>query len=299
LSAKESHMYTELNGNIASKHLKEEIQKEVELLVSTGKRPPHLAAIIVGNDGASHTYVNMKEKACAKVGYSSTILRFDDDLSEEDLLNEIEKINTNPEIDGLLVQLPLPKHINESKITESISPLKDVDGFHTISIGKLAKGEPGFVPATPLGIIKLFEYYNISPKGKDCVVLGRSNIVGRPMSILLSLNDDMGNATVTLCHSRTQNLADHCRRADILIVALGVPEFVKGDMVKKGATVIDVGISRVDDENSERGYVLKGDVEFESVTKVAGAVTPVPRGVGPMTILGLLQNTLNAYKFNN
>jgi len=284
-----------LNGKEVSNKIKEEIAVEVEAIVSSGKRPPHLAAILVGEDGASKTYVKNKENACKKVGFSSTLLRFDASISEADLLAEVEKVNNNPEIDGLIVQLPLPKHISENKVTLAIRPDKDVDGFHDVNVGKLAKGEDTFISATPYGIMQLLDRYGVETSGKHCVVVGRSNIVGRPMSILMSGNTNPGNCTVTICHSRTKNLDDFTRMADILIVALGRPEFVTGEMVKDGAVVIDVGITRVD-ADTPRGYVLKGDVHFDSVEPKASFITPVPGGVGPMTIVGLMQNTLKAYQ---
>ncbi len=288
----------DLNGKELSNIIQEEIAEEVKTIVAQGKRPPHLAAILVGEDGASRTYVKNKENACAKVGFESSIKRFDASISEEELLNEIRSINENPGIDGLIVQLPLPGHISESKVTHTISPEKDVDGFHDVNIGKLTKGEDTYISATPFGILQLLERNGIETQGKHCVVLGRSNIVGRPMSILMSRNGNPGNATVTLCHSRTKDLKDFCLSADILIVALGRPDFVTADMVKKGAVVIDVGITRVDADNP-KGYVLKGDVHYEGVKEVASYITPVPGGVGPMTIIGLLQNTLKAYNQNN
>ena len=284
-----------LNGKEVSNKIKEEIAVEVEAIVSSGKRPPHLAAILVGEDGASKTYVKNKENACKKVGFSSTLLRFDASISEADLLAEVEKVNNNPEIDGLIVQLPLPKHISENEVTLAIRPDKDVDGFHDVNVGKLAKGEDTFISATPYGIMQLLDRYGVETSGKHCVVVGRSNIVGRPMSILMSGNTNPGNCTVTICHSRTKNLDDFTRMADILIVALGRPEFVTGEMVKDGAVVIDVGITRVD-ADTPRGYVLKGDVHFDSVEPKASFITPVPGGVGPMTIVGLMQNTLKAYQ---
>jgi methylenetetrahydrofolate dehydrogenase (NADP+)/methenyltetrahydrofolate cyclohydrolase len=284
-----------INGLETAKQLRERIREEVEAIVATGKRAPHLAAILVGDDGASRTYVNSKEKDCEKVGFGSTVLRFDESISEAALLSEVEKINQNPDIDGLIVQLPLPAHIDATKVTEAIDPQKDVDGFHTISVGKLAKGEDTFISATPLGILMLLEAYGIETSGKHCVVIGRSNIVGRPMSILMSRSGNPGNCTVTLCHSRTQNLSSFTQQADILIVALGRPEFVTADMVKEGAVVIDVGITRTDDPQHPKGYSLKGDVAFEEVKDKCSWITPVPGGVGPMTRLGLLQNTLKAY----
>jgi methylenetetrahydrofolate dehydrogenase (NADP+)/methenyltetrahydrofolate cyclohydrolase len=284
-----------LDGKKTAQEASERIKTAVAQIVSEEKRAPHLAAILVGEDGASKTYIASKEKACKEAGFTSTILRFDADITEEALVKEVQKINDNPEIDGLIVQLPLPKHISEDRIIETINPLKDVDGFHTISTGRLTLGQETFIPATPYGIIQLIEKSGIKTAGKHCVVVGRSNIVGRPMSILMSLNKPWGNCTVTLCHSKTPDLAHFTRMADILIVALGKAEFVTGDMIKPGAVVIDVGITRVEDASSPKGYAIKGDVHFESAEKVAGWITPVPGGVGPMTISGLLQNTLKAY----
>jgi methylenetetrahydrofolate dehydrogenase (NADP+)/methenyltetrahydrofolate cyclohydrolase len=284
-----------LDGKKTAQEASERIKTAVAQIVSEEKRAPHLAAILVGEDGASKTYIASKEKACKEAGFTSTILRFDAEITEEALVKEVQKINDNPEIDGLIVQLPLPKHISEDRIIETINPLKDVDGFHTISTGRLTLGQETFIPATPYGIIQLIEKSGIKTAGKHCVVVGRSNIVGRPMSILMSLNKPWGNCTVTLCHSKTPDLAHFTRMADILIVALGKAEFVTGDMIKPGAVVIDVGITRVEDASSPKGYAIKGDVHFESAEKVAAWITPVPGGVGPMTISGLLQNTLKAY----
>ena len=288
-----------LKGKETANQIKEEIAKEVEAIVNTGVRAPHLVAILVGEDGASKTYVKNKELACQKVGFSSTLIRLPEETTEKELLNKIEEINNDDSIDGMIVQLPLPKHISENQVTQAIHPAKDVDGFHDVSIGKLTKGQDTFISATPYGIIQLLDRYNIETKGKHCVVIGRSNIVGRPMSILMSRSGNPGNCTVTVCHRHTQNLEAFTKIADILIVAVGIPEFVTGDMVKEGATVIDVGITRVDADNS-KGYVLKGDVHFDSAEKVAGYITPVPGGVGPMTIIGLMQNTLKSHqaKFN-
>lgn len=285
-----------LDGKRIAQEASECIKAAVAQIAAEGKRAPHLAAILVGEDGASKTYIASKEKACKEAGYTSTILRFDASITEEALAKEVQKINDNPEIDGLIVQLPLPKHIAEDRIIETISPLKDVDGFHTISTGRLTLGQETFIPATPYGIIQLIEKSGMETAGKHCVVVGRSNIVGRPMSILMSLNKPWGNCTVTICHSKTPDLAHFTRMADILIVALGKAEFVTGDMIKPGAVVIDVGITRVEDASSPKGYAIKGDVHFESAEKVAGWITPVPGGVGPMTISGLLQNTLKAYR---
>ncbi len=285
----------DLNGKALSQTIKAEIAEEVANLTAGGNRPPHLVAILVGEDGASRTYVKNKENACSRVGFASTIKRFDASITEDELLAEIASINEDDGIDGLIVQLPLPGHISESKVTHAIDPSKDVDGFHDINIGKLTKGEDTFISATPYGIIQLLERNNIETSGKHCVVVGRSNIVGRPMSILMSRNDNPGNCTVTLCHSRTADLKSFTLMADIVIVALGRPEFVTADMIKPGAVVIDVGITRVDADN-EKGYVLKGDVEYSGVSEKASWITPVPGGVGPMTIIGLMQNTLKAYK---
>ncbi len=288
-----------LKGKEVANQIKEEIAKEVQSIVSKGVRPPHLVAVLVGEDGASKTYVKNKELACEKVGFSSTLVRLPDTTSEEELLAKIEEINNDDEIDGLIVQLPLPKHISEHNITQAINPAKDVDGFHDVSVGRLSKGQDTFISATPYGITQLLDRYNIETKGKHCVVVGRSNIVGRPMSILMSGSNKTGNATVTICHRHTVDLKKYTVMADILIVAVGIPEFITADMVKEGATVIDVGITRVDADN-KKGYVLKGDVNFDQVEEVAGYITPVPGGVGPMTIIGLMQNTLKSHqaKFN-
>jgi methylenetetrahydrofolate dehydrogenase (NADP+)/methenyltetrahydrofolate cyclohydrolase len=260
-----------------------------------GQRAPHLAAILVGEDGGSKTYIEAKDRACKEVGFDSTILRFPDTISEEELLSEVDRINQDDNIDGLIVQLPLPSHIDENKVTQKILPKKDVDGFHDINMGKLAKGDhSGYISATPLGITMLLKYYNIDTSGKNAVVIGRSNIVGRPMSILLSESSITGNATVTLCHSRTKNLEEICSRADIIVAAIGKPFFVKENMVKEGAIVIDVGTTRLEDSTRERGWRLAGDVDYTSVKDKASMITPVPGGVGPMTITGLLSNTLKA-----
>lgn len=280
-----------LNGNEVAKQIKLEIKVKVETLVANGSKKPHLAAILVGNDGASMTYVAAKAKDCEQVGFDSTVLRFDASITEAELLNEVEKINNNPEIDGLIVQLPLPKHINEKKVTETIKWQKDVDGFHPYNVGLMFKGLPCYLPATPFGIIKLLEHYKIETTGKNCVVIGRSDIVGKPMSALM-LNK---NCTVTICHSKTVDINSFTQKADILIAAVGIPNYVKAEMVKQGAVVIDVGITRVDD-SSEKSYKLVGDVDFENVSKVASYITPVPGGVGPMTRVGLLLNTLLAIK---
>ena len=285
-----------LDGKKISDTVKQELAQEVKLMVSEGHRAPHLAAILVGNDGASETYVSSKVRSCEKIGFGSTLVRLPEDVSEEKLITEIERINDSDDIDGLIVQLPLPKHINEQRVIECVHPDKDVDGFHPVNVGKLVLGLPTFVSATPKGIMELLKRYDIETSGKHCVVLGRSNIVGTPMANLLSRNANPGNCTVTLCHSRTKNLKEFTLSADILIVALGRSEFVTGDMVKEGAVVVDVGITRVEDSTNPRGYVLKGDVQFESVKPKASYITPVPGGVGPMTIAALLQNTLIANK---
>lgn len=287
-----------LDGKTTAEKIKESIKQELNSLIAKGHRKPHLAAILVGDDGASRTYVDSKERNSLALGYESTILRLPADTSESDLLKKINEINDNPLIDGLIVQSPLPAHMNETLITQSISPLKDVDGFHYINMGKLARGDKGFVSATPLGIMMMLEAYNIPTSGKHCVVIGRSNIVGRPMSLLMSNNGPYGNCTVTLCHSKTIHIEHYTRQADILIVALGKPGFVKANMVKPGAVVIDVGITRIDDDTRKSGFYLKGDVDFEQVKEVASYLTPVPGGVGLMTIAALLSNTFTAYKNN-
>ena len=281
-----------LDGKLTSSTLKDEIEVEVKRIVANGGKKPHLAAILVGGDGASETYVNAKVKACEKVGFESTLVRMDAEVSEEELLNEVRKINENPDIDGLIVQLPLPKHISEIKVTETIVPEKDVDGFHPVNLGRMMLNLPSFLPATPAGIVELLERYDIETSGKHCVVIGRSHIVGSPMSILMARNNKMGNCTVTLTHSRTKNLEEISRSADILIVALGKPEFVTADMVKEGAVVVDVGITRVKSYKTKSGWKLKGDVAFDEVAPKCSFITPVPGGVGPMTIASLLKNTL-------
>ncbi len=285
-----------LDGKVASSHIKSDIKKMVDDIKISANRTPHLAAILVGSNGASETYVASKVKNCAEIGFGSTLIRLDETISENELLEEIVKLNNNDLIDGILVQLPLPKHISEQKVIETVSPEKDVDGFHPISAGKLVQGLPTFISATPYGIMLMLEYYNIPTKGKHAVVIGRSNIVGRPMSILLSSNLPYGNCTVTLCHSHTPNLAEICRSADIIVAALGKSEFVKADMVKEGAVVIDVGITRVADATTKSGFRLKGDVAFDEVAPKTSYITPVPGGVGLMTIAGLLKNTLQAFK---
>ncbi|MEA3424699.1 MAG: tetrahydrofolate dehydrogenase/cyclohydrolase catalytic domain-containing protein [Bacteroidota bacterium] len=285
-----------LDGKTASAAVKNEIREETLQLLAAGKRAPHLAAILVGTNGASETYVASKVKNCEEVGFRSTLIRMDADVAEAELLDAIARLNADPEVDGILVQLPLPKQISEQKVIEAIDPAKDVDGFHPSSAGKLVQGLPSFIPATPYGIMLMLEQFDITTKGKHAVVIGRSNIVGRPMSILLSSNQKRGNCTVTICHSHTPNLKDICLQADIIVAALGRPEFVKADMVKEGAVVIDVGITRVDDPTAKKGFRIKGDVAFAEVAPKTSAITPVPGGVGLMTIAGLLKNTLQAYK---
>jgi len=282
-----------LDGKALALTLRGKIKEEVAALMKEGHRAPHLAAILVGEDGASKTYVNSKEKDCEYVGFESSVYKLDSETSEVALLQLIEIINKSENIDGLIVQLPVPKHIDATKIIESIDPEIDVDGFHTLNVGKLTISEDTFISATPFGVIMMLEEYGIETKGKHCVVIGRSNIVGRPMSILMSQGGR--DATVTVCHRYTQDIGAFTRIADIVIVAVGIPDFLKADMVKKGATIIDVGITRVDADN-KRGYVLKGDVDYEAVKEISGAITPVPGGVGPMTRYGLLFNTLKSFK---
>lgn len=281
-----------LDGKKTANDIKNEIAIKVASLVAGGGKKPHLAAILVGSDGASETYVSAKVKACNKVGFDSTLVRFNADVSEEELLTEVKKINDNSNIDGLIVQLPLPAHIDEMKVTEAINPIKDVDGFHPANIGRMALNLPTYLPATPAGILELLERYKIETSGKHCVVIGRSHIVGSPMSILMARNNNPGNCTVTLTHSRTQNLKKITKTADILIVALGKAEFVTADMVKDGVCIIDVGITRVKSNKTKSGWKLLGDVAFDEVSKKSRFITPVPGGVGPMTIAMLLKNTL-------
>ena len=288
---------TILDGKKTSEALKQEIAEEVKQLKAEGKKVPHLAAVLVGDDGASLTYVGSKVKACEQVGFESTLVKLPANISEEALLQEIEKLNANPEINGYIVQLPLPKHIDEQKILLAIDPTKDVDGFHPANFGRMALDMEAFIPATPFGIMELLKRYEVPTKGKHVVVVGRSHIVGRPISILLSQKGAQGNATVTLTHSHTPNLAELTRQADIVVMALGIPEFLKGDMVKEGVTVIDVGITRLKDDSTHKGYRIVGDVAFDEVKEKASYITPVPGGVGPMTIAMLLKNTLLAYKW--
>ncbi len=290
---------TILDGKKTSNDIKDEVTKSVIKLKSEGKKTPHLAAILVGTDGASMTYVNAKVKACERVGFNSTLIDLPEDTSEEILLENIHDLNSDKDIDGFIVQLPLPNHIDEQKVLMAVSPDKDVDGFHPTNVGRMTLDLPSFLPATPFGIMELLERYKVETSGANVVVIGRSHIVGRPMSILMSQKRNAGNATVTVAHSRTKNLSKIAQRADIIVAALGIPEFLTGDMVKEGATIIDVGITRVPDETKKRGYRLAGDVHFESVSKKAAFITPVPGGVGPMTIAMLLKNTLLACQRNN
>jgi len=285
-----------LDGKKVAETLKNEIKTEVEELIKEGKKRPHLGIILVGNDGASETYVNNKIKDCEEVGFTSTLIRLEDKVSQEKLIGEINKLNSNDDIDGFIVQLPLPRHIDEQKIIETINPSKDVDGFHPVNVGRMVIGLPSFVSATPAGILELLKFYNIKLQGKHVVIIGRSNIVGRPLSILLSQKNEYCDATVTLCHSRTQNLVNITKQADIIIAAIGNPEFLKADMVKEGAIVIDVGTTRIKYENSKTGYKLVGDVKFDEVAPKCQYITPVPGGVGPMTRVSLLINTLKAAK---
>ena len=283
-----------LDGKATSEQIKLEIAEQVKLIKAAGGRVPHLAAVLVGNDGASETYVNNKVLDCRQVGFESTLIRLPTDVTEEELLKRIDHLNRDKDIDGFIVQVPLPKHIDEARVTLAIDPLKDVDGFSPASVGRMCLGMPTFVSATPNGIMELLRRYNVDTEGKHCVVVGRSNIVGTPMSILMSRNSKPGNATVTLVHSRTPNMAEICRSADILIVAIGKPNFVNSDMVKEGAVVVDVGITRVEDSTRTSGFRLVGDVEFEAVKDKCSFITPVPGGVGPMTRAALLLNTLKA-----
>jgi len=285
-----------IDGKKTAEDIKIELAKEVEQLKRSGGKIPNLAAILVGNDGASETYVAHKVKACEQIGFKSTLLRFDDNISETFLLDQIAQLNNDKDVDGFIVQLPLPDHISEHKTIEAIIPHKDVDGFHPINIGRTLIGLPSFVSATPAGIMELIKRYQIETRGKHCVIVGRSNIVGRPLSVLLSLKSTPGDATVTVCHSRTQNMKEITRQADILIAAIGRPGFIKGNMVKDGAVIIDVGTTRVKSDLTKSGFKLKGDVEFDEVAPKCSFITPVPGGVGPMTIVSLLRNTLLAAK---
>ena len=283
-----------LDGNLVSQATKDELKIKVAQLVTEGKKIPHLAAVLVGTNGASETYVASKVKTCEEIGFKSSLVRLEETISEYKLLGVIEALNNDPDVDGILVQLPLPKHISDEKVINTIDVSKDVDGFHPVSVGKMVQGLPTFIPATPHGVMLMLEHYKIETKGKHAVVIGRSNIVGRPMSILLSANSNPGNCTVTICHSNTQNLKEICRSADIIVAALGRPEFVTADMVKQGAVVIDVGITRIEDPTKKKGYTLKGDVLFSEVAPLCSYITPVPGGVGPMTIAALMKNTYKA-----
>lgn len=288
-----------IDGKKISSDILDEISLEVKVLKAAGKKVPHLAAVLVGDDGASETYVAAKVKACERVGFESTLVRLPAATTEKELLETVNELNANTAIDGYIVQMPLPKHINEQKIIESISPEKDVDGFHPQSVGKMALNLPTYLPATPYGIIQLLKRYNIPTEGKHCVVIGRSNIVGSPMSILMARNSNPGNCTVTLCHSKTHNLNEFTLQADIIIIALGRPEFLTANMVKEGAVVIDVGITRVASTQTKSGFKLLGDVKFDEVAPKCSFITPVPGGVGPMTIASLLMNTLLAVNSKN
>lgn len=281
-----------IDGKETSQHIKKEIKEQVDSILAKGDRAPHLVAILVGNDGASETYVGNKIRTCKEVGFESTLLRFDATMQEAELIEVIKKLNNDDGVDGFIVQLPLPKHINVHRITAAIHPAKDVDGFHPVNLGRMVEQLPTYLPATPKGIMQLLERYKIETAGKHCVVIGRSNIVGTPISILLSRNTNPGNCTVTLTHSRTSNLKEICLQADIIIAAIGVPYFVTADMVKEGAVIIDVGMTRVDAPELKSGFRLAGDVDFKNVAGKCSFITPVPGGVGPMTIMGLLQNTL-------
>lgn len=283
-----------LDGKKTSKEIKIELAGAVKLRKETGKKIPHLAAVLVGSDGGSMTYVNAKVKACEEIGFESTLIKYDDSVSEETLLAKVQSLNEDKSIDGFIVQLPLPKHIDELKITQAIDPKKDVDGFHPVNLGNMILNIPCFLPATPAGIMELLKRNNIETKGKNCLIIGRSNIVGQPLSILLAQNTNPGNCTVTLAHSNTKNLKDLALNADILIAAIGRPKFVTSDMVKEGAVVIDVGTTRVVDDSRERGWYLSGDVDFQNVAEKCSFITPVPGGVGPMTIASLMINTLKA-----
>ena len=288
-----------LDGKKAAQAIKDELKIETAQLANDGKKIPHLVAILVGTNGASETYVASKVKSCEEVGFKSTLIRFEENVSAHELLEKINELNTDPDVDGILVQLPLPKHISEEQVINTIDPEKDVDGFHPSNVGRMVQGFPTFVPATPYGIMLMLEHYKVETKGKHAVVIGRSNIVGRPMSILLSSNKTPGNCTVTICHSQTKNLKELCLQADIIVAALGKPEFLTAAMVKEGTVVIDVGITRVADSTKKSGFGLKGDVHFETVAPKCSWITPVPGGVGPMTIAALLKNTFRSCMLKN
>jgi methylenetetrahydrofolate dehydrogenase (NADP+)/methenyltetrahydrofolate cyclohydrolase len=288
-----------LDGKKAAQAIKDQIKLDTAQLSVEGKKLPHLVAVLVGNNGASETYVAAKVKACEEVGFKSTLIRFEEDTPEIKLLEKIRELNNDPDVDGILVQLPLPKHISDESVINTIDPDKDVDGFHPVNVGKMVQGLPSFISATPYGILLLMKHHKIETKGKHAVVLGRSNIVGRPISILLSNNSDLGNCTVTICHSQTKNIKELCLQADIIVAALGRPEFVTADMVKENSVVIDVGISRVPDATKKSGFRLKGDVHFDAVAPKCSWITPVPGGVGPMTIAALLKNTFRSCALKN
>ncbi len=288
-----------LDGKKAAQAIKDELKITVAQRVVEGKKNPHLAAILVGNSGASETYVAAKVKACEETGYKSTLIRLEDSISENRLLDKIRDLNHDPDVDGILVQLPLPKHISSKNVINTIEPDKDVDGFHPVSVGKMVEGLSTFIPATPYGIMLLLEHFKIETKGKHAIVLGRSNIVGRPISILLSGQGNPGNCTVTVCHSQTRNIKELCLQGDIIVAAIGIPEFVKQDMVREGTVVIDVGITRLADPSKKSGFKLKGDVDFENVAPKCSWITPVPGGVGPMTIAALMKNTFMSCAENN
>lgn len=287
-----------IDGKVTSEQIKKEIAQEVAKLIDAGERAPHMVAVLVGNDGASETYVASKEKTCQQVGISSSVYRLPENTTEKELLDIIHFLNNDEETDGFIVQLPLPKHLNVEKVIDAIDPSKDIDGFHPMNIGKMLLNQDSFLPATPFGIMELLKRSGVETVGKNCVIIGRSNIVGSPMNVLMSRNNNHANATVTMCHSKTKNMKEIAKQADILIVAMGKPNFVTEDMVKDGAVVVDVGIHRVVDESKKAGFRLVGDVDFEHVAPKCSAITPVPGGVGPMTIAGLLINTMNAYKKN-
>lgn len=284
--------YTLLDGKKVSDEMRKEIAADVQAIIEAGYEPPHLAAILVGHDGGSETYVKNKMKTCNELGFKSTLVRFEEDVTEAELLDKVNEMNHDDTLDGFIVQLPLPSHIDEQKVIEAVDPSKDVDGFHPVNVGKMSIGLPGFVSATPSGIMELLKRYDIDTDGKHCVVLGRSNIVGKPVAMLMMHKGNPGNATVTVCHSRTKNISEICRSADIIIAALGAPHFVKEDMVKDGAVVVDVGTTRVPDSSRKSGFRLTGDVDFDNVAPHCSYITPVPGGVGPMTIISLMKNTL-------
>ncbi|MEJ6776803.1 MAG: tetrahydrofolate dehydrogenase/cyclohydrolase catalytic domain-containing protein [Crocinitomicaceae bacterium] len=283
-----------LDGKVTAQKIREELKNEVDTRKSKNEKTPHLVAVLVGDDGGSLTYVNAKVKACDQIGFDSSLIKYDDSVSEEELLSKVQELNNDDDIDGFIVQLPLPKHINELKVTQAIDPLKDVDGFHPENLGKMVLNLPSFLPATPAGILQLLKRNNIETSGKDCIVIGRSNIVGMPLSIMLARNADPGNCTVTLAHSRTKNLKEKVLNADIIIAAIGRPGFVTADMVKEGAVIVDVGTTRVADASKKNGWALKGDVAFDEVAPKCSYITPVPGGVGPMTIASLMINTLQS-----